>query len=245
MTHKTKGIVLRTIKYGETSIVSTIYTELFGLQSYIIKGVRQQTKKSSGKGNYFLPGAMLDMVVFNNELKNLQFVKEFQWSHIYKSIFFDVIKNAVSMYMIELLLHSIKQPEHNPDLFFFIEKSFLELDKSDTIVTANLPLFFALKLGSELGFKMDGNYSEQNNVLDIVDGNFINYRPNHYHFVENELAEYVSIINSMKDYFELKNLELNRNIRRDLLSVLQLYFALHIAEFGELKSIKVLQEVLS
>lgn len=245
MTHKTKGIVLRTIKYGETSVISTVYTELFGLQSYIVKGIRQQTKKSSGKANYFLAGALLDMVVYNNELKNLQFVKEFNWSHIYETVFFDVTKNAVSVYMIELLLNSIKQSEHNPDLFFFIENSFLELDKSETTVTANLPLFFALKLGTALGFKMDGIFSEKNQVLDVLNGSFINYRPNHFHFVEGEPAEYISIINSMNNFFELKNLQLNKNIRRDLLSVLQLYFTLHIADFGELKSVKVLQEVLS
>ena len=46
MVHKTKGIVLRTVKYGETSVIVTILTELFGLQSYLVNGVRT----SSGKG---------------------------------------------------------------------------------------------------------------------------------------------------------------------------------------------------
>ena len=40
MISKTKGIVLRTVKYGETSVVVTIFTELFGLQSYLVNGVR-------------------------------------------------------------------------------------------------------------------------------------------------------------------------------------------------------------
>ena len=51
MTHKTKGIVLRTIKYGETSVVVTIFTELFGVQTYMVNGVRT-TKKSSAKANH-------------------------------------------------------------------------------------------------------------------------------------------------------------------------------------------------
>ncbi len=37
--HNTKGIVLRTVKYGETSVIVTIFTELFGIQSYIVNGV--------------------------------------------------------------------------------------------------------------------------------------------------------------------------------------------------------------
>src|SRR5687767_14593934 len=98
MTHKTKGIVLRTVKYGETSIIATIYTELFGVQSYMVKGVRQSSKKSAGKGIYFQPSALLDLVVYHNQLKNLNFIKEYQWSYLYQHVLFDVVKNTVAMY---------------------------------------------------------------------------------------------------------------------------------------------------
>ena len=40
MTHKTKGIVFRTVKYGETSLVVTVYTEFFGVQTYMVNGAR-------------------------------------------------------------------------------------------------------------------------------------------------------------------------------------------------------------
>ncbi|MGL1102626.1 DNA repair protein RecO, partial [Vibrio parahaemolyticus] len=77
-------------------------------------------KKSAGKAGYFQPGAILDLEVYHNELKQLQFIKEFKWAHIYESIFFDVVKNTVAMYIIELLQHSLKQPEANPELFYLI-----------------------------------------------------------------------------------------------------------------------------
>ena len=32
MLHKTPGIVLRTVKYGDTSVILSIFTELFGIQ---------------------------------------------------------------------------------------------------------------------------------------------------------------------------------------------------------------------
>src|SRR6476620_6106340 len=116
-TQKTKGIVLRTVKYGDTSVIASVYTELFGVQSYIVKGIRQSTKKSAGKGNYFQPGALLEMVVYHNEMKQLQFIKEFEWSYVYQHIFFDVVKHAVAMYIVEIAQHSLKQPEANPELF--------------------------------------------------------------------------------------------------------------------------------
>src|ERR687890_1616041 len=111
MTHKTKGIILRTVKYGETSIITTVYTELFGIQSYIVKGVRQNTKKSSAKTIYFQPAAMLDMVVYHNEFKKLNFIKEYQWGYLYESLLFDVIKNMVAQYVVEVVQHTLRSEE--------------------------------------------------------------------------------------------------------------------------------------
>ena len=83
MTHKSKGIVLRAIKYGETSLVVTIFTELFGLQTYMVNGVRT-TKKSSAKANHFQPGAILDMVVYHSDQKPMQRIKEFKWDFLFQ-----------------------------------------------------------------------------------------------------------------------------------------------------------------
>ena len=119
--HNTKGIVLRTVKYGETSLIASIYTELFGLQSYLVNGVRTSSKKGPGKASLFQSGAMLELVVYHNDLKNLQRIKEFKWGYLYRHIFADILKNSVALFMVELLSKTIKQPEQNADLFYFVE----------------------------------------------------------------------------------------------------------------------------
>jgi DNA repair protein RecO (recombination protein O) len=156
MIQRTKGIVLRTVKYGETSLVVTILTELFGIQSYMVNGVRTNGKKGAGRANLFQPISILELEVYHNELKNLQRIKEFKWSHLYKSLFFDVRKNAVALFMVELLQKCLKQPEENPELYSFAEDAFIHLDKSTDAVTANFPLFFAIQLSTFLdsGWKM-------------------------------------------------------------------------------------------
>src|SRR3954462_14000416 len=118
---KTKGIVLRSVKFGETSCVVTILTELFGVQSYLVNGVRKSTKKGSGKANLFQPSAILDLVVYHNELKNIQRLKEYKWGYLFTHILTDVPKNAVALFMIEILTKCLKQPEANPELFAFAE----------------------------------------------------------------------------------------------------------------------------
>lgn len=245
MLHKTKGIILRTVKYGETSIITTVYTELFGVQTYIVKGVRQSSKTSQGKANYFQPAMLLDMEVHHNELKQMQFIKEYQCSYLYEKILFDVVRNSVAMYVIELLQHSLKQPEANPELFYLIEDTLKEIDKGSETFVANLPLYFTLHLGSELGFQIQGAYSEDKPVLDLQQGFFTDAVPVHPYFLENEDAKITSQILKIKQYKDLENISLNRNIRRQLLVAYQQYMSLHISDFGEMRSLAVLQEILS
>jgi DNA repair protein RecO (recombination protein O) len=244
ITHKTKGIVLRTVKYGETSVITSVYTELFGIQSYIVKGVRQSSKQGATKANYFQPAAMLQMEVYHNELKNLQFVKEYQWSYLYENIFFNVVKNAAAMYIIELLQHTLKQPEANPELFCVIEDTLKQLDKGNETLTANLPLYFTLHLAAELGFQLQGEYSKHTPILDLKEGSFVTGIPSYLNYISDESAETTSRINSINFYNDLEHLHLNRHIRRELLEVYKQYLMLHIEGFGELKSLNVLKEVL-
>lgn len=243
--HKTKAVILRTIKYGETSVITTAYTELFGVQSYIVKGVRQSTKTSQGKGLYFQPAAILEMVVYHNELKNLNFIKEYQWAYLYQHVLFDVVKNTVAMYMIELLLHSLKQPEANPELFYLVEDTLKQLDNGSAALTANLPLYFSLHLANELGFRINGEYSAATSILDLQEGMFASQRPQHSYYVEGQLADATSKLLSINFYNDLEHIHFSRIIRQELVRVYQNYLALHVQDFGEIKSLPILQEVLS
>jgi len=244
-THKTKGIVLRTVKYGETSIITTVYTELFGLQSYIVKGVRQSSKKTQSKANYFQPAAILQMEVYHNEFKQLQFVKEFQWANIYNTIFFNVIRNAVAVYVVELLQHCIKQPEANPELFYLTEEILLTVDTSNETIVANIPLYFTLQLSSALGFLIHGNFSSSNNILDLKEGTFTSNTPTHTNYVTDEEAATIFTLISIKNIADLKNIQFNKIQRRKILQHLQTFMVLHVEGFAQLRSIDVLQQIIS
>jgi DNA repair protein RecO (recombination protein O) len=243
-THKTKGIVLRSVKYGETSIIVTIFTELFGLQSYLINGVRTFTKKGSGRANLFQPAALLDLVVYHNELKQLNRVKEFKWAYLYRHIYSDVPKNAVAMFMVELLIKCLKQPEAHADLYLFCEDALVHLDESNEPVMANFPLFFALHLPFFFGFRISDRYTGQKPILDLQEGTFISEIPHHPHFLEGKQAEVTDEILKVMQPVELAQIKLNHEFRRQLLQMYEVYYALHVQEFGKMKTLPVLREVL-
>ena len=243
--HKTKGIILRTVKYGETSLVVTIYTELFGLQSYMVNGVRTSSRKGPGKANLFQPAAILDLVVYHNELKNLQRIREFRWGTLYQHIFFDVLKNAVALFMVELLQKCIKQPEPNPDLFYFIEDAFIHLDESGGRVLANYPLFFILHLAGFFGFSIQDIYTEDFSILDLREGRFVSEHPQHPYVLEGTHSFLTSQLLRVRRPEELQGLPLNQETRRQLLQAYQGFYALHVPDFGEMRTLTVLQTVLA
>jgi DNA repair protein RecO (recombination protein O) len=245
MLHPSKGIVLKSVKYGETSLIVSVYTERFGLQSYLVNGVRTSSKKGPGKANMLQPGCLLDMIVYHNELKQLQRIKEFKWSFLYQHIFSDILKNAVALFMVELLLKSIKQPEQNEELFGFIEDAFIHLDKSNERVSANFPLYFALHLASLLGVKLNDNYSASHKVLNLQEGVFETDNPFHPYYLNEPYSYHISQLLKTMQPAELEQIALNQESRRVLLRAIEQFYHLQIAEFGTMRTLPVLQEVLS
>ena len=244
MVFHTKGIVLRTITYGETSIIALIYTELFGIQSYLVNGVRTN-KKSALKGNLFQPASILDMEVYHNELKNLQRIKDARWHHLYQHIFFNVYKNAVAMFMTELLQKVLKQPENNPDLYAFIEDAYIQLDGADSRITANYPCFFAIHLSAFLGSRIQDNYSAENNLLDLQEGRFENRTPTHFFYTEGETAFAISQLLKALHPQDLDHISLDNATRRQALDAIIQFYTLHVNDFGSMRSLPVLKEILT
>lgn len=243
--------MLRVVKYGETSLVVTLFTELFGVQSYIVNGVRT-TGKAGGKAVFFQPTAILEMVVYHNNQKNLQRIKEYKWAHLYQQMWNNVIKNSVALYMVELLHKCLKQPEENGPLYQFCEEALLQLDKAGNTVMANFPLFFSLHLSYFLGFRPEAILPTGEPVderlpvfFDLQEGGFLQQPPSHPHFIDGPAAQQLAHLLRVMQPAELEQIQLNQTLRRQLLLACQDFYALHISDFGQLKTLQVMQTVLS
>jgi len=242
MIYSSKGIVLRTIKYGETSVIASIFTELFGIQSYMVNGVR--TSGKTGKAHFFQPASILEMQVYHNELKNLQRIKDLKWAVLYKNIFSDVTKNSVALFMVELLQKNLKQPETNEDLFHFCEDAFLQLDQADPQVTANFPIYFSIQIAQILGFRLRDNYSQERNIFNLYEGSFSDERMATENQLSIEISFEISQILKAVHPQDLGEIKMNKNTRMAILKNLESYYAWHVPEFGTMKTLNVLTEVL-
>ena len=245
MIAKTKGIVLRSVKYGETSLVVSMFTELFGLQSYLVNGVRTSSKKATPKASLFQPSAILELVAYHSDLHNLQRLREYKWDFLYQHILSDVRKNAVALFIIELLSKCLKQPEPNAELFYFTEDALHHLDRANDAVTGNFPLFFSLHMAVFFGLRINDEFSSAKQYLDLREGRFTSEQPGHQYYLVDKEAAAVSDILKIRQPHELEQVYLNQDMRRRILHSLEQFYALHIPEFGSLKTLPVLREIMS
>lgn len=246
--HKTKGIVLRNIKYGETSIIASVYTELFGMQSYLLNGIRNSAKKGGSRIGFFQPAAILDMEVYHNEFKQLNRMKEYRFATVYQQIFTDVLKNGVAAYMVELLSKCLKQPEDNHGLFAFAEDCLMALDGCDDKTMANFPVFFAVQLTHFLGFLPQGISPDINLsgdlVFDVQEGVFTGVPIFHHISLEKKYALILADILQVRQPLELSEINANAEVRRKILDMMEVYYSLHVQDFGNMRTLPVLKEIM-
>ena len=120
----------------------------------------------------------------------------------------------------------------------------LALDTADKAVTANIPLYFALQLPHFFGFKINDDYDETHPILDLQEGCFVPEVPLHPNFVEGTNAELTSQLLKVLQPFELRAFPMHHAVRRQLLLRYHEYFSFHIPDFGVVKTMAVMAEVL-
>jgi DNA repair protein RecO (recombination protein O) len=220
MIQKTRGIVFRFTKYGETSIIVSIFTEVFGLQSYIVNGVRSKTAKN--KIALYQPLTLLELVVYHRPNANLERIKEIQCFHPYQSLTSDIKKSTIAIFINELLNKTVKEESHVQDLFEFLAESLIAIDGlKENIEDAHL--VFMIKLSRYLGFGPQF-------ANEIIGGNLMDEG------AEIGLAKLITA-----DYgaqILLSNVQ-----RKNILELMIRFYADHIENFGEMKSLHVLREL--
>jgi DNA repair protein RecO (recombination protein O) len=222
MLHKTRGIVFRFTKYGDTSIIVNVFTEMFGLQSFIVNGVRS----ASAKGNkiaLYQPLTLLDMVVYHRENANINRIKEVKCIHPFHAMPVDVRKSTIAMFIAEVVNKSVKEETHAGAIFDFLFNSLIALDVVEEGVE-NFHLLFLLQLSRYLGF---GAYK----AVELVGGRGASPE------IEMVLGQLLAAnFTSMP--------RLTRQQRIATLDLLVRFYADHIDSFGDMKSVPVLAEVL-
>jgi len=241
MLHSTKGIVFHSLKYSETSIIVKIYTELFGIQSYLIKGIR--SSKSKIKPGLFQSLTMLDLVVYHKEKQSLQSVKEVGLAYPFNTIPFDIRKSSVALFINELAYKAIREEEPNPELFGFLWQTCLKLDEAEESVSW-FHIFFAFQLMQYLGIMPQNNHSICCPIFNLREGLFQASIPNHPQYLDPVNSEnFAAMLNASRNPSSIFRPP-SSVPRTQLLETILLYYQLHLPGFKGVQSHHILHDVL-
>lgn len=240
---KTRGIVLRGVKYGETSLVVTIFTEHNGVQTYMIQGVRTGGARGN-KAGFFQPGTLLELVVYQQQQKNLQRIKEYSAAHIYRTVLDDIVKNSIVMFSVELLLRLLPEEAPLPSLFHMAFGYFTTLDRLSTAGVANFPLRFAISCADELGYDLKGNYTPGTPYLNLQEGGFSDHPPATVTMTTQDDARLLSALMEVADITMVKEVEMSGEVRMRLLDWYIAFLQQHTQHMGNIRSLPLLHAIL-
>ena len=235
----TEGIVLHFIKYGESSVIATIYTRDFGRQSYLVNAAR--SKKSQNKASLLQPIFLVDMIAYQKQSRELHRIKELRSHHVYQNIPFEITKSSTAIFLAEVLYKSINEQESYPEMYDFIKNSLLWFDLMEK-GSNNFHIWFLFRLTEYLGFLPDTSRVGFEGWFDSRKGAVVHFQPSHPFYANKEATENLIQLSALKIQ-EISEFEISRKMRDTLISVLIDYYQLHFDDLGEIKSLNVLREV--
>ena len=251
-----RGIVLRTVKYGDNSLIVDLFTESRGRQSFMTSTMR--AKRSVRSVSFWQP---LSMVEFSAETKpnagKLPRPNDVRTYYNYTDLPFSPIKSTLALFLAEFLSAALREEKENQPLYRYIESSLQWLDMVESSAAiANFHLAFLMHLSRFMGIypnlEVNDNLNSKSQIsnlksqtyFDLLAGTYCDRQPSHAHFLKNQEAQALPILFRM-DYPTLHLFRLSRKDRMRILQVLNEYYRLHVPNFPELKSLEVLQELYS
>lgn len=235
----TKAIVLSKLKYKDYDLIVRCYTKEKGVVSILLKGVLK-SKKGKFKTAYFQPLSILDVIIDIKEKRSLQYIKELRLAYNYSTIQTNIVKGTIVMFLAEVLNMVLVEEEQNISLFNFIETSFVFFDEEE--INTNFHLSFLMELSKYLGFYPDIS-SMDLPYFNLEDGKFDYNKPKDNILTNKNLTAFKELLGTKFD--ESKTLSISATQKRELLSMILLYFKLHLGGFKHPKSVAILSQIFA
>ena len=214
-TYKGRGIVLHTLKYGDTSMVAYLLTDVGGRRSYMVQGVRSRSGRGS-KLALFQPMFPVEFEGLESPRQQMDRFKEVRAGFVLQSLPFDVRKSTMALFMAEVLY---------------------AMDEG----VPNFHLWFLANLSRLLGFRPGNDYTP-GAWFDIREGLYSVVRPAHPGVMTQECASLLDRMLSC-DVRRLGDVGLNRDRRSEFLNAMLAYFGYHLDAISAVQSVRILKEV--
>jgi DNA repair protein RecO (recombination protein O) len=234
MQHKLSAIVLRTTPYSDSSVIVRMLTDVFGMQSYVVNGVR---KKKAGITMAMLqPLTLVQLEAYHREQAGLQRLSELHVQPVLERVMSQPLYSVAAGLLAECLLRAVREEAAPEDLFYWLQGQIVGLDASADPGVEVLAILS--RLTDFLGIRpQESSY---------VSGAWLNLNEGYYEPQRDQRSAYASVNSSrqwqyllLRDEFDASDLPGKR-----YLDDLMLYFQLHLPGFSLPKSLPLFEDFL-
>lgn len=221
---KTEAFVLKSIKYGETSKIVTLFTKDFGKVTAIVKGSRNYKSRNCGtleSMNY------INSVIYMKDNREIQLLTHAEYIKSFRNILIDFEKLHIAFRIIEIINKCIVDRDINKQIFSLLINTYDRLNYSETNYQIYI-LIFLIELTEILGISPD----------------FTKLEYGFETFFNNKEVNVEDTITIVRDYSGSDQLTyLNSDILINLSNSYEQYLLSHIHGFSFCKSRKVFLEL--
>lgn len=234
----TELIVLKGVRYSDTSSIVHTYSEQFG--SLSLKITRTPfSKKRGGTGAFFIPLSILSITLDHRENRQIFTPRETNIIHVPSVISIDPIANAVALFLTELLNRLLRTDGGDAKLYGYLRGKIIGLDDLSTERRASFHLGLMTGLLYHFGILPEAESYRDGYVLDCTEGRF---RPP-YNTNEAIMSEASGLLYRFIATQDPEALPLHRTQRNNFLELLLRYLTCHFPEVGTLHSPDILTQL--
>lgn len=239
--HTTRALVLRAVRYGDSRLVVSLYTESHGMMACMARV--SHGRKAGGRNALWQMMNMVDITLDYRPAREVQNIREASISCPWQSLPYHPLKATVCMFLGDFLMHGLRGEGENRALFAFLENSLRWLDATDEGI-ADFHLQMMLRMTRFLGILPGTDGGGRHMAYDLRGACFTFPAPAHGQYLTPDEARWLTVL-LQADYGRMHRLKLTAVARRRMMDVILLYYRLHVPSFGELQSLNILREIFS
>jgi len=239
MYEKLRGIVLNTVHYSDKHNIVHIYTDGRGLMSFAVP--QGKTQAARMRNAMLMPLSLVDLEAGIRNGRDLAILRELRRNFPLATLYSDPIKNAIALFISELLAHVIQEPEGNAYLFRYIEQSVQLLEQMPDQI-ANFHICFLFHLGAHLGIQPNLESYRKGYWFDMTEGVFVPAAVRGHDLLQPQEAQVIHMLSRMT-FSNMTVFRFSRDERNRMLDVIIGYYRLHNAAIGTLRSPDILKQL--
>lgn len=235
-----KGIVLGVVRHNDTGSVVTLYTPSRGRVSLL--STAGQGRAGKMRRAALMPLSVVETQVRFNDTRELQRMGRVATLETFPSIYADPLKSCVAMFVAEFLSKLLRDTVPDPNQWEYIRRSVGVLDASGPMGVANFHIAFLAGLTTFAGIRPDVSGASRGVVFDMRAGEFTSTMPLHTDILTADEAQFVALLDRMT-FVNMHRFRFTRTQRREVLSHLLHYYAIHLPGTSALRSVDILRSM--